>query len=214
MNPIAKRSVTALSVAAAVVCAVLASPVWLVATVAAVFWLLAVAEYAALLAKKLDPAGRACKIWLLIGAAILAASLAVLPVAAAREGNLVLLFLLAVVKISDMGGFAFGVAFGRHKLCPSISPNKSWEGLAGSVFGSCLVSCLFMPVTEFPFAKAVLVGVLAALVGTAGDLVESKFKRWVGVKDSSAMPLTNGMGGILDMYDSLVFAPALVYAFV
>jgi phosphatidate cytidylyltransferase len=53
--------------------------------------------------------------------------------------------------------------------------------------------------------------VTAAIVGTAGDLVESKFKRWVGVKDSSTMKITNGMGGFLDMVDSLLFAPAVIY---
>ena len=51
---------------------------------------------------------------------------------------------------------------------------------------------------------------VAALVGTAGDLVESRFKRWVGVKDSSTMKITNGMGGILDMLDSLLIAPAVL----
>jgi phosphatidate cytidylyltransferase len=53
--------------------------------------------------------------------------------------------------------------------------------------------------------------VTAAIVGTAGDLVESKFKRWVGVKDSSTMKITNGMGGFLDMVDSLLFAPSVIY---
>ena len=53
----------------------------------------------------------------------------------------------------------------------------------------------------------------AALLGTAGDLVESKFKRWVGVKDSSAMKMTNGLGGILDMIDSLLIAPPVLLAF-
>jgi phosphatidate cytidylyltransferase len=52
--------------------------------------------------------------------------------------------------------------------------------------------------------------VLAAFIGTSGDLVESKFKRWVGVKDSSAMKITNGMGGFLDMFDSMLFAPAAI----
>ena len=56
-----------------------------------------------------------------------------------------------------------------------------------------------------------LLGLAAALVGTFGDLVESKFKRWVGVKDSSTISWFNGMGGVLDMLDSLLFAPAVVY---
>ena len=98
-------------------------------------------------------------------------------------------------------------------MCPSISPGKSWEGLAGSVLFSCAVSCAFIPVTRFAVEKALAFGVAAALLGTAGDLVESKFKRWIGVKDSSAIKITNGMGGILDMLDSLVFAPAILLPF-
>ena len=125
-------------------------------------------------------------------------------------GMTALLYVIALVKVSDMGGFAFGKAFGRHKLCPSISPNKSWEGLAGSLFASSLVSCLFRPVTHLAFPQAILFGVLAAAVGTLGDLVESRFKRECGVKDSATF-MPAGMGGFLDMFDSLVFAPAMMY---
>ena len=81
------------------------------------------------------------------------------------------------------------------------------------MFASCVISCCFMSVTHFGLLKSMLMGVAAALFGTGGDLVESKFKRWVGVKDSSTMSFTNGMGGILDMFDSLTFAPAFLYAF-
>jgi phosphatidate cytidylyltransferase len=65
--------------------------------------------------------------------------------------------------------------------------------------------------TGYSPAKSLALGVTAALVGTFGDLVESKFKRWVGVKDSAALAITNGMGGLLDMFDSLLFAPAVIY---
>jgi phosphatidate cytidylyltransferase len=71
-----------------------------------------------------------------------------------------------------------------------------------------------MPATHFALGKALAFGVAAAIIGTAGDLVESKFKRWVGVKDSSTMKITNGMGGFLDMFDSLMFAPAMLYPFI
>lgn len=123
-----------------------------------------------------------------------------------------LLYIIAIVKISDMGGFAFGKAFGKHKMCPTISPNKSWEGLAGSVFASCLISCAFIPMTGFVWYKALAFGVAAALVGTLGDLVESRFKREVDVKDSATF-MPAGLGGFLDMFDSLVFAPALFFPF-
>ena len=136
-----------------------------------------------------------------------------------RLGNVMLLYVIAIVKFSDVGGFAFGLTSaklmkgGNHKLCPTISPNKSWEGLLGSVAVSSFVSCLFMGATGFGWGKSLALGAAAALLGTAGDLVESKFKRWVGVKDSSAMKMTNGLGGILDMIDSLLIAPPVLLAF-
>lgn len=123
-----------------------------------------------------------------------------------------LLYIIAIVKISDMGGFAFGKAFGKHKMCPTVSPKKSWEGLAGSVFASCLISCAFIPMTGFVWYKALLFGVAAALVGTLGDLVESRFKREADVKDSATF-MPAGLGGFLDMFDSLIFAPALFFPF-
>ena len=142
-----------------------------------------------------------------------------------RVGLYTLLFVLSITKISDMGGFAFGMAFGKHKMCPAVSPNKSWEGLAGSVFSSIVIALLFRwlaircgwcEVSGFwrrmniPLALAC--GVVAALAGTAGDLVESRFKREVGAKDSSCF-MPAGMGGFLDMFDSIVFVPALFYPF-
>lgn len=130
----------------------------------------------------------------------------------AKFGMTMLLYTIAIIKISDMGGFAFGMAFGRHKMCPAISPGKSWEGMAGSIFASCLVSCAFMPLTGFAVPKALAFGVAAAVVGTLGDLVESRMKRECGVKDSATF-MPAGMGGFLDMFDSLVFAPAVMYHF-
>ena len=123
-----------------------------------------------------------------------------------------LFYILAIVKISDMGGFAFGVTLGKHKMCPAISPNKSWEGMAGSVFASCLISAAFIPFTHFGVVKALAFGVAAAVTGTLGDLVESRVKRECGVKDSATF-MPAGMGGFLDMVDSLVFAPALLHSF-
>ncbi|MBO6167975.1 MAG: phosphatidate cytidylyltransferase [Kiritimatiellae bacterium] len=126
----------------------------------------------------------------------------------ARWGMTMLLYVISIVKISDMGGFAFGVAFGKHKMCPSISPGKSWEGMAGSIFASCLVSCAFMPLTHFSCPRALAFGLAAAFCGTLGDLVESGLKRECGVKDSATF-MPAGMGGFLDMFDSILFAPAI-----
>ncbi|MBQ7666775.1 MAG: phosphatidate cytidylyltransferase [Kiritimatiellae bacterium] len=214
MNPVAKRSVTALSVAAAIVLAIIYAPPAAVSLAIGAIAFLAALEYCALL-RKASVAGR--KAWqvavlLAAGIAALICAFGALAGIARSHGNVMLLYVVAAVKISDMGGFAFGLLFGRHKLCPRISPNKTWEGLAGSVFASCLLSAAFMPLTKFALPLALGCGAGAALAGTAGDLVESAVKRWVGVKDSSVLPFTNGMGGILDMTDSLFFAPAIMAA--
>ena len=225
MNPILKRTLTGLAVGAVVICAALFAPPVAIMPVVACLAVLAIAEFGVLLFKK--SAGGLSVVAFLFGAAIIACGLWALVLVQQRYGdatcgglrlgNVMLLYVIAVVKFSDVGGFAFGLTSaklmkgGNHKLCPTISPNKSWEGLFGSVFASCLVSCCFMGATGFGVVKSLACGVTAALVGTAGDLVESKFKRWVGVKDSSAMKITNGMGGFLDMVDSLLFAPAVLY---
>ena len=152
----------------------------------------------------------------LVGEALIVGGLSALSAVALKFGNLMLLYIVAIVKFSDVGGFALGTATaklmkgGNHKMCPSVSPGKSWEGLFGSVVFSCAVSCAFAAATDFGIGKMLAFGVAAAVLGTAGDLVESKFKRWVGVKDSSAMKITNGMGGILDMVDSLLIAPVVL----
>jgi len=143
-----------------------------------------------------------------------------------RVGLYTLFAFLAAAKVSDMGGFAFGLAFGKHKMCPSVSPKKSWEGFAGSVVGASLVSALFCHVAaengwaaDCPFwryatyPRAVAAGVAIAAFGTLGDLVESRFKRECGVKDSGTF-MPAGMGGFLDMFDSILFIPALAYPFV
>ena len=104
------------------------------------------------------------------------------------------------------------MAFGKHKMCPTISPGKSWEGLAGSMFASCVISCAFIKITGFSIPKSLAFGVAAALVGTLGDLVESRIKRECEVKDSATF-MPAGMGGFLDMFDSILFAPAIFYYF-
>ena len=220
MNPILKRTLTGMTVAAAVVSAVLFAPVGWFRPVVGALTLLALWEFASLLSRKCRWTSAGFWVFLLVGAIVLVGGLGALPLIAERHGNAMLLYVLAIVKFSDTGGFAFGLSSakllkgGNHKLCPTISPGKSWEGLLGSVVFSCAVSCAFVPLTKFGVPKALAFGLVAALVGTAGDLVESKFKRWVGVKDSSTLKITNGMGGILDMVDSLLFAPALLLQFI
>ena len=140
-----------------------------------------------------------------------------------RTGLYTLLALVATAKFSDTGGFAFGLAFGKHKLCPTISPKKSWEGLLGSVVFAAVTMCVFYMLSlKFDWAgdikawqylsypTAAALGAVLAIVATLGDLVESRFKRAAGVKDSSSF-MPAGIGGFLDMFDSLLFLPVLVY---
>ena len=222
MNPIAKRTISALTTAALVVLAIIYAPLAWLRPAFAVLIALAFLEFCLLLKKKLG--GLRLVLGALVGLAVLCL-LGALPTIAAvcdspdRSGNLMMLYVIAIIKISDMGGFAFGVTSaklmkgGNHKMCPTISPNKSWEGLAGSVIASSVLSCCFIPITGFVWWKALAFGATAALVGTFGDLVESKFKRWVGVKDSSTF-MPAGMGGLLDMFDSLLIAPAVLLPFI
>lgn len=162
----------------------------------------------------------------LVGFFLLTAQLggeSILDAERSRTGLFTLFALIAVTKFSDTGGFAFGMAFGRHRMCPSISPKKSWEGLCGSMLFSAAVACLFLALARrfdwaadvslwgrlsYPLAAAG--GAVVALAATAGDLVESRIKRECGVKDSATF-MPAGMGGFLDMFDSILFLPALVY---
>jgi len=225
MNPVLKRTITGIAVGMVVLFAILFAPIQVFPWVIGVLALLAFAEYVALLKKKVSLFSLAGILMLLVGFAAVFGGLGALGATALKagtpmRGNLMLLYVVMIVKFSDVGGFAFGLSSaklmkgGNHKMCPSISPAKSWEGMAGSIFASCFVSLCWMPWgTGYSIAKTLALGATAAVVGTCGDLVESKFKRWVGVKDSAALKITNGMGGLLDMFDSLIFAPAVLYAF-
>lgn len=140
-----------------------------------------------------------------------------------RTGLYTLFALIAVTKFSDTGGFAFGMAFGKHKMCPAISPKKSWEGLVGSMIFSAIVAAIMLSVARhfnwgadiriwnvLSYPTAMAGGALLALVGTAGDLIESRFKREFDIKDSATF-MPAGQGGFLDMFDSVLFIPALAY---
>jgi phosphatidate cytidylyltransferase len=120
---------------------------------------------------------------------------------------------LFVTFAYDTSAFFTGRSLGRHKMAPRISPGKTWEGAAGGVVGAVLVSLFFTLPTPLglplPWYHAVILGLLVSLFGQSGDLLESAFKRYTGVKDSgNALP---GHGGWLDRLDSIVFAGLVVY---
>jgi phosphatidate cytidylyltransferase len=116
----------------------------------------------------------------------------------------VFIALIAVV-LSDTGGYAAGVFFGKHPMAPTISPKKSWEGFAGSVaataVGSSVLAYLLLDV---PFYWGLLFGAVISIVAVLGDLAESMLKRDIGIKDMSN--LLPGHGGLMDRLDSILFA--------
>jgi len=127
-------------------------------------------------------------------------------------------YLLLCMKLADSGGYFVGTKFGKHRLAPVISPKKSWEGLLGGVIFCTAANMIWLVVSQgrigsfdFSFVHALALGILFPLVGTAGDLVESMFKRAVDVKDSNTM--VYGLGGVLDMIDSLLFAAPMLYIY-
>jgi phosphatidate cytidylyltransferase len=135
-------------------------------------------------------------------------------------GTELLVLGFTVVFLGDTGAYFVGKAKGRRKLWPEISPNKTVEGsmggLLGSVLGAILVWGLFYliqgPKNSIPLGPCLLVGVLGAVLGQAGDLLESLMKRAAGTKDSGAF--LPGHGGLLDRCDGLAFVfPLIYYAF-
>ncbi len=132
----------------------------------------------------------------------LLAAAAVLMANADDGADRVVVFILAVV-LSDTGGFAAGVRFGRHPMAPSVSPKKSWEGLAGSLVAATVGSAIAVPLLlGATWWQGALVGLVAVATATAGDLAESLLKRDLGVKDMGS--LLPEHGGIMDRLDSLL----------
>lgn len=122
------------------------------------------------------------------------------------QGLVLSLALVLSVWVADMAAFFVGSLIGRHKLAPSISPNKSWEGFIAGVLGCVAIWAIvpFVPDSTVPLPLALITGFAVALASVVGDLTESRIKREAGVKDSGTM--LPGHGGFLDRLDSLIFA--------
>lgn len=120
---------------------------------------------------------------------------------------------LSVAWLADTGGYFVGRSFGRAKLYPTVSPNKTWAGLYGALLGSTLAALVaaltYLP--ELPVLNAIVLGMFGGAVGQMGDLVESLLKRSVGVKDSGN--IIPGHGGILDRIDAVLFVAPLTYVY-
>lgn len=105
----------------------------------------------------------------------------------------------------DTAAMLFGRAIGKHPLAPAVSPNKTWEGSIGNIIAGALAGGAFAPLTNVVgWEFGVMFGLAVSITGQAGDLYESYWKRKKGIKDSGA--ILPGHGGILDRFDSLLFA--------
>jgi phosphatidate cytidylyltransferase len=131
-------------------------------------------------------------------------------------GNYYVFYFILVTKLSDCGAYAVGSLIGKHKMIPRISPGKTWEGFGGAIAGSVLASLAFAhfaggKLFGMNWAHAAILGVLLSVGAVVGDLIESTFKREAGVKDSGRF--FPGIGGILDLMDSLLFNAPIMYLY-
>ncbi|MEI8290922.1 MAG: phosphatidate cytidylyltransferase [Verrucomicrobiota bacterium] len=136
--------------------------------------------------------------------------------APADAGKYFLLYFILVTKFSDMGAYVIGSLIGRHKLIPRISPAKTWEGFGGAILVSTAASLAFVycfgsKLVGMNYIHAAILGVVLSVAAVIGDLIESLFKREAGVKDSGK--LFPGIGGILDLLDSLLFNAPIMYLY-
>lgn len=125
-----------------------------------------------------------------------------------RPTSSIVLGLFVMIWTFDTFAYLSGKKFGKHKLAPSISPKKTWEGFAGGLIASLMAAAAWHSYHhQFELMQWILLAVVASVAGTFGDLFESQLKRKAGVKDSGS--LIPGHGGILDRIDSILFAAPL-----
>ena len=149
------------------------------------------------------------------GLVYIGAPFAMLDIIAYYSGSFdwrIVLGVLLLTWLSDTGAYLAGSKFGKHKLFPRISPNKTWEGFIG---GAILVLISSQILAElFPVLRHVdwlVIGIIVAIFGSLGDLVESMLKRSLSVKDSGKM--LPGHGGLLDRFDAFIFLLPFVAAY-
>lgn len=134
----------------------------------------------------------------------------------AASGRHLLLLFVMTTKFGDMGAYAIGSWLGKHKMIPHISPAKTWQGFGGAIAGSYLAMVAMMLIVPEKLAPltwghALILAPLLSISGVAGDLAESVLKRCHSIKDSGhKLP---GIGGILDLTDSLIFTAPVAYCY-
>lgn len=138
------------------------------------------------------------------------------PPAGTGDGRFWLLYLIAVTKVTDIGGYVFGSLFGKTPLAPHLSPRKTIEGSFGGFFCAILLSMFLASISHLMGTKLTLfngiwLGLLIGIFAQLGDLAESVLKRDANVKDSNKLP---GIGGVLDLVDSMLLTAPVVYFFI
>jgi phosphatidate cytidylyltransferase len=146
------------------------------------------------------------------GGGAAATSILVLDKGTHGDGLYLLIAYVLITALDDIGGYFVGTRFGKHKLAPSISPAKSWEGWVGGLLGSLAGGALFaLLLNSLDLVNGLAIGLISGLLAPVGDLVESLVKREIGIKDSGR--LLPGHGGLLDRLDAIVFCAPAVYLY-
>ncbi|WP_045408256.1 phosphatidate cytidylyltransferase [Vibrio jasicida] len=142
------------------------------------------------------------------------AYLLVLPSKNPSAGSMgMLLFLLVSTQFNDVCQYVWGKAFGKHKIVPKVSPNKTWQGFLGGALTTIIVSYFMAPyLTPLTASQGLVAGIIIAFSGFIGDLVISSVKRDLKIKDTSLF--IPGHGGILDRIDSLMFTAPLFFHYI
>jgi phosphatidate cytidylyltransferase len=127
----------------------------------------------------------------------------------------IIISIFILIWTNDTFAYIVGKSIGKHKLLEKISPKKTIEGFIGGIFFTVLASYIiakyYIQIKEVNTFIWIIIALIVSIFGTIGDLIESKFKRIAGVKDSGKiMP---GHGGVLDRLDSIIFAAPIVYSF-
>ena len=127
----------------------------------------------------------------------------------------IIISIFILIWTNDTFAYIVGKSIGKHKLLEKVSPKKTIEGFIGGIFFTVLASYIiakyYIQIKEVNTFIWIVIALIVSIFGTIGDLIESKFKRIAGVKDSGKiMP---GHGGVLDRLDSIIFAAPIVYSF-
>ena len=139
-----------------------------------------------------------------------------LLIISAEHSFYLLLLAFLIAWSSDVGGYVFGRLWGKRKMAPGISPNKTWAGFTGAIVLTVLVCSVFFalaPGLPFVYLYAALLGIVGSIAAQLGDLMMSGVKRTFQVKDTGS--LIPGHGGVLDRFDSFILVlPVVYYVFI